>query len=101
MQKAYHLRAHAEVLHRIGDPRAAAHERSAAQKREATAAAVLQMPAIARPSTHGGEMALYDYRDPDDRYVGLHVLDTLRNPGMMAAQASLERDKLLLELGGL
>ena len=44
-------------------------------------------------------MALYDYPDPADRYVGLHLLDTLRNPSMAEAQASLERYKLLLEIG--
>lgn len=99
LYKADRTRAHAEVLHRIGDPLAAAHERSDAGKMEAAAEAVLTRPEMARPSTNGGEMALYDYPDPADLYTGMHLLDTLRNPNMAEAQASLERYKLLLEIG--
>jgi hypothetical protein len=93
-------RAYAEVMQREShNPADALLERLDAGKLEAAAEKVLQMPEIARPSTNGGEMALYDYPDPDDRYVGLHLLDTLKHPGMTEAQASLERHKLLLEIG--
>ena len=49
LHKADRMRAHAEVLQRLGDPLAAAHERSDAGKLEAAAEDVLKMPEIARP----------------------------------------------------
>jgi hypothetical protein len=99
LHKADRMRAHAEVLHRIGDPLAAVHERIDAGKIEAAAEAVLTMSEIVRQATNGGEMALYDYPDPADLYTGMHLLDTLKNPNMAEAHASLERYKLLLEIG--
>jgi hypothetical protein len=93
-------RAYADSLQREShNPFDAALERLDATKLEAAAEDVLKMPEIARPSTHGGGMALYDYPDPDDLYTGMHLRDTLRNPNMVEAQASLERHKLLLEIG--
>ena len=100
LYQADRKRAHAEVMQREHrDPFDAALERLDAGKLEAAAEDVLKMPEMARPSTNGGEMALYDYPDPDDRYVGFHLLDTLKHPNMAEAQASLERYKLLLEIG--
>ena len=100
LYQADRKRAHAEVMQREHrDPFDATLERLDAGKLEAAAEDVLKMPEIARPSTHGGEMALYDYPDPDDRYVGFHLLDTLKHPNMAEAQACLERHKLLMEIG--
>jgi hypothetical protein len=99
LHQAYRQREHATMMEHLGDPLAATHERLEAQKLEAAAMDVLKMPEVARPSTTGGEMALYDYPDPADRNVGLHLRDSLDNPTMMAAQASLERYKLLLDIG--
>lgn len=100
LYQADRKRAHAEVMQRESrNPFDAALERLDATKLEAAAEDVLHMPEIARPSTHGGEVALYDYPDPDDRYAGLHLLDTLKHPNMTEAQASLERHKLLAEIG--
>jgi len=92
-------REHANMMQRLGDPLAAAHERIDARKLEAAALDVLKMPEIAPTPPDGGEMAIFSYPDPADLYTGLHLRDTLRNPDMMAAQASLERYKLLLEIG--
>jgi hypothetical protein len=104
--EALHALAHAERkravgddLQRLGDSTGARWEHLEAQQLEDAARAVLQPTEMARPSMGGGEMALYDYRDPDDRNAGLHLLDSLRSPGMAEAQASLERHKLVLELG--
>jgi hypothetical protein len=93
-------RARAEVMQREHrDPFDATLERLDATRLEAAAEKVLTMPELARPSSHGGEMALYDYPDPDDRYVGFHLRDTLKHPNLAEAQASLERYKLLAEIG--
>jgi hypothetical protein len=87
------------MMQRLGDPLAAAHERLDAQKREDAALEVLKPPELAPTPPGSGEVAVFDYPDPADRNVGLHLLDTLRNPDMMAAQAGLERYKLLLDIG--
>jgi hypothetical protein len=99
LHQADRQREHATMMQRLGDPLAAAHERLDAQKREDAALEVLKPPELAPTPPGSGEVAVFDYPDPADRNVGLHLFDTLRNPDMMTAQAGLERYKLLLDIG--
>ena len=100
LYQADRKRAHAEVLQRESrDPFDAALERLDAKKLEAAAEDVLKMPELAPRSPTGGEVGIYEYPDPVDLYTGMHLRDTLRNPNMVEAQASLERYKLLMEIG--
>lgn len=98
--KGHWKRAHADVLQRVShNPCDATVERLDAQKLDAAAAEVLKRPELAPRPPAGGEVGIYDYPDPADLYPGMHLRDTLRSPGMVEAQASLERYKLLLDIG--
>lgn len=98
--QAHKKRAYADALQREShNPFDATLERLDATKLEAAAAEVLQMPELAPRPRQSGEVGIYGYPDPADLYTGMHLRDTLRNPGMVEAQASLERHKLLLEIG--
>ena len=99
LAQAERKRALGDDLQRLGDATGARCEHLEAQKLEDAARAVLQPTEMARPSTNGGEVAAYDYSDPADRNAGLHLLDSLRSPDMAQAQASLERHKLVMEIG--
>jgi hypothetical protein len=91
LARAEQKRAQGTVLQRLGDPVGATFERMDAQKLEDAALEVLKPPQIAPTPTRSGDLAAYDYPDPADRHAGLHLLDSLTNPDMITAQASLER----------
>jgi len=96
---AEYKRAHAQVLSRINDPIAAHYERADAAKLDAEAQAALATPDPLPVVRGGGEAILTRYPDPADDRVADWFVDTLQTPDLVKATASLERLRLLMEVG--
>jgi hypothetical protein len=96
---AEYKRAHAQVLSRINDPIAAHFERADATKLDAEAQAALATPAPLPVVRGGGEAILTRYPDQADDRVADWFVDTLQTPDLVKATASLERLRLLMDVG--
>ena len=96
---AEHKRAHAQVLARINDPIAAHYERADAAKLDEAAQTVLATPEPLPVARGGGEAILPRYPDQADDRVADWFVDTLQTPDLVKATASLERLRLLMEVG--
>lgn len=102
LRKAELKRANAEIFVRLDDPVGAFFERKDAEKLEAAAETVLAVPERDIPVTRGcGEVVARQVPDPADLPAACYVQDSLEHPNVVTAQASLERTKLLTELGAL
>jgi hypothetical protein len=96
---AEYKRAHAQVLSRLNDPIAAHFERADAAKLDEAAQAVLATPDPLPVVRGGGEAILTRYPDQADDRVADWFVDTLQTPDLVKATASLERLRLLMEVG--
>jgi hypothetical protein len=96
---AEYKRAHAQVLSRLNDPIAAHYERADATKLGEAAQAALAIPDPLPVVRGGGEAILTRYPDQADDRVADWFVDTLQTPDLVKATASLERLRLLMEVG--
>jgi hypothetical protein len=96
---AEYKQAHAKVLSRINDPIGAHCERADATKLDEEAQAALATPDPLPVVCGGGEAILTRYPDQADDRVADWCVDTLQTPDLVKATASLERLRLLMEVG--
>jgi len=96
---AEYKRAHAQVLASLNDPIAAHYERADAAQLDAEAQAALATPDPLPVVRGGGEAILPRYPDQADDRVADWFVDTLQTPDLVKATASLERLRLLMEVG--
>jgi hypothetical protein len=96
---AEYKRAHAQVLSRINDPIAAHYERADAAQLDAEAQAALDTPNPLPVVRGGWEAILTQYPDQADDRVADWFVDTLQTPDLVKVTASLERLRLLMEVG--
>jgi hypothetical protein len=96
---AEYKRAHAQVLASLNDPIAAHYDRVDAAKLDAEAQAALATPEPLPVVRGGGEAILTRYPDQADDRVADWFVDTLQTPDLVKATASLERLRLLMDVG--
>jgi hypothetical protein len=105
LREAQVKRARAEQFASWGDPVGRFYQRKDAEQLEASAEAVLMQQVGEVPVTRGmGDVApiyLPEGTAIVDRQIARSLSDSLTNPGMVEAQAALERSRLLMELGSL